>query len=192
MSEDRELSTLYQSAEKPQPSAALDEAIRAAARRETKPERSHAPHWFGGIAASLFAALLVTQLIPVDEQQDAFLLKQTNTPAAPKAKRVVPGKPELARSVKPAMRAKSATLEKEEKEADSAPSAGAVQMPEVMQLMAIPPLHPELRTIIDLLDAGKTVEAREKLELFRKRYPEERIPDGILKRFEIDASGQSR
>ncbi|VAW72799.1 hypothetical protein MNBD_GAMMA15-741 [hydrothermal vent metagenome] len=225
MSEDRELSALYQSAEKPQPSTALDETIRSAAQREAKPERSHAPQWFGGIAASLFAALLVTQLIPIQEQEDAFLGKQANSPAAPtdnvgliesqeaeipqaaaitetaataraqketktvaKTKRVTPQKSEseLARSIKPAMRSRSTTLEKDE--ADAGSLADDVQMPGMMQFMNIPTLHPELQTITDLLDAGKILEAREKLELFKKRHPEERIPDGILKKF----SAQSR
>jgi len=178
MSDDRELSALYQSAEKPQTSAALDKTIRAAARREAKPGRSHASQWFGGIAASLFAALLVTQLIPIEE------------PATPKAKRVAPQKleAELARSIKPAMRLKSSTLD----EADSAPPTRAVPIPEMMQLMSVPP-QPDLQTIIDLLDAGKTREAEEQLALFRKRYPEATIPEEILTRLDKAMnSGQTR
>ncbi len=42
----------------------------------------------------------------------------------------------------------------------------------------------ELQTIIDLLDAGKTREAKQHLDDFRKRYPGVEIPEALTRRLE--------
>jgi hypothetical protein len=70
-------------------------------------------------------------------------------------------------------------------ESDSAVPAESVM--EELRAPAIPQAIPtspeaELQTIIDLLDAGKTREARQHLDDFRKRYPGVEIPEALTRR----------
>ena len=214
MSDDRELSALYHSADKPQPPAVLDETVRSAAHQAVKPKRSHAPQWLGGIAASLIAALLITQLLPTVEQEAGVSPELDDAPL-PAVDAVAPGRrvlsedalaptaPRPARKKAEAERArvgKQVTQEQAEMkrapagdkaftmdEYDSAVPAESVT--EEIRTPALPqaaPMSPEteLQTIIDLLDAGKTRAARQHLDDFRKRHPEVEIPEAVTRRLE--------
>ena len=214
MSDDRKLSALYHSADKPQPSAALDESIRSAAQQAVKPKRSHAPQWLGGIAASLIAALLITQLLPTVDQEagvspglhDALrpatdaaaptsrvLAEDALAPSAPlavqkkaTAERALVGKQieqetvEMKRSPAPD---KAFMMDESDSVLSAEPGAEENRAPAVLQAI---PTSPEtaLQTIIDLLDAGKTREARQQLDDFRKRYPGVEIPETLTRRLE--------
>jgi hypothetical protein len=212
MSDDRELSALYHSADKPQPPAVLNETIRSAAHKAVKPKRSHAPQWLGGIAASLIAALLITQLLPTAEQEAGVSPRLDDAPRpamdaiAPSRRglsedALAPTAPLPAQKKTATERARASKQLEQEKagmkpaqarkkafardEADSALSA--VPMAEEVRAPAIPqavPVSPEteLQTIIDLLDAGKTREAKQHLDDFRKRYPGVEIPEALTRR----------
>ena len=214
MSDDRELSALYHSADKPQPPAVLDETVRSAAHKAVKPKRSHAPQWLGGIAASLFAALLLTQLLPTVEQEagispglddaprpamdaiapsrrglsDDALAPATPLPAQKKAAteraRVRKQVTQEQVGMKPAPVSKKAFARDEADSALSAePMAEEVRAPAIPQAVPASPAA-ELQTIIDLLDTGKTREAKQHLDDFRKRYPGFEIPEALTRRLE--------
>ena len=212
MSDDRDLSALYQSADKPQPPAALDETVRAAAHQAVKPKRSHAPQWLGGIAASLIAALLITQLLPTVEQEadvstrqhdmhlpanDGIEAAQESREAAPAAAApqsapleskpdraridnlIILEKSELKRSQQP-----EKAVARDEADAILSPEPveeevrGALSTPVVIDTTA----ETELQGIIDLLDTGRLREAQQRLDDFRKRYPEVEIPETVTRR----------
>lgn len=180
MSDDRELSSLYHSADKPQPPAALDDTIRSAAHKAVKPKRSHAPQWLGGIAASLITALLVTQLLPTMEQEASLTPESLKVPGPP-AESAAPGRMRTKDALSPMM-----PMATEEKfEAERAPvkkqltQEGAYTLDEADT--AIPG---ELQAIIDLLDAGKTHEAGQRLKEFRERYPDTDLPETLTRRLE--------
>lgn len=213
MSDDRDLSALYQSADKPQPPDALDKAVRAAAHKAVKPKRSHAPQWLGGIAASLIAALLITQMMPVVEQEavsplpdnlprpaaDSAAPRMELREAAPAATAPAPAplesKPDRARTgnqfmrekleVKPSQAPKKAVA-RDEADALSSPGIMAEDAAGVAVELTASPTPPDaaLKAIIDLLDAGKTREAKQQLAAFRTRYPEAEVPDSITRRLE--------
>jgi len=213
MSDDRDLSALYQSADKPQPPAKLDKAVRAAAHKAVKRKRSHAPQWLGGIAASLFAALLITQMMPVVEQE-AVSTQPGNLPrpaadsvepgmelreAAPAAEAPAPAplesKPDRARTgnqfVQEKLEVKQSQVRKKAVAGDEvdALSSPGMMLEDAAGLAVEPKATPTardtaLQTIIDLLDAGKTREAKQQLADFRKRYPEAEVPDSITRRLE--------
>jgi hypothetical protein len=213
MSDDRELSALYRSADKPQPSAALDETIRSAAQKAAKPKRSHVPQWLGGIAASIVAALLITQLMPTAEQ-DAGVSPRLHDAPRPAADAAAPSRvltedalppsaPLTVQKKAAAERARVGKQLEQEKvemkreqahdkgfrmdEYDSVLSAEPVaeesRAPAAAQAIPTSP-EAELQTIIDLLDAGKTREAEQRLDDFRKRYPGIEIPETITRRLE--------
>jgi len=213
MSDDRELSDLYRSADQPQPPAALDETIRGVAHRAVKRKRSHAPQWLGGIAASFIAALLITQLLPT-AQQEADIAPGLHDAPRPATQAIAPGRirtedaaapattpaaqkkstAERARAGNQVMQEKAELKQDQESdrafpldEYDAVLSAEPVE--QEIRALAIPkaaPVPPEtvLQTIIDLLDAGKTVEARQQLDDFRIRYPGVEIPASITRRLE--------
>ncbi len=213
MSDDQDLSALYQSADKPQPPATLDETIRDAAHKAVKSKRSHAPQWLGGIAASLIAALLITQLLPTVEQA-AVSTMPDNIPspaadlAAPRlelreaapaaaAPKSAPqkSKPERTRTDNQIMQEKIEMKRSQaRKKASVRDEADAILLSEPMEKEArealstpviIPsPPDTELQAIIDLLDAGKTSEAKQQLDDFRNRYPEADIPETITRRLQ--------
>ena len=214
MSDDRDLSALYQSADKPQPPAALDETVRAAAHQAVKPKRSHAPQWLGGIAASLIAALLITQLMPTVEQEADISIRQRDM-RLPATDAVEPGL-ELREAAPAAAAPKSAPLEskpdrartgnlimleKSELKRSQPPEKAAVRdeadailssepmEEEARGALSTPVVIPtsaetELKNIIDLLDAGRLREAAQRLDDFRKRYPEVEIPETLTRRLE--------
>ena len=214
MSDDQDLSALYQSADKPQPPAALDETVRAAAHQAVKPKRSHTPQWLGGIAASLIAALLITQLMPTVEQEADISIRQHDM-RLPATDAVEPGL-ELREAAPAAAAPKSAPLESKpdrartgdqimlekselkrsrpskkaaaQDEADAILSSEPVEE-EVRGALSIPVVVPtsaetELQNIIDLLDAGRLREAEQRLDDFRQRYPEVEIPETLTRRLE--------
>jgi hypothetical protein len=214
MSEDRDLSALYRSADKPQPPAALDAIIRDAAHKAVKPKRSHAPQWLGGIAASLIAALLLTQLLPTLEQEADTSTLPRNIPhpaedfAAPDlelreaAPATVAPKPaptesktDRARTGNLIMQEKSGLKQSQaHKKATARDEADAIQSSETMEeadhgglsTPAVVPasLQTELQAIADLLDAGRIREARQQLDHFLKRYPESEIPESLSRRLD--------
>lgn len=203
MSDDRDLSALYQSADKPQPPAMLDKSIRAAARKALRPKRSSAPQWLGGIAASLIAALLITQMMPTVEQEAEILTVPDNI-AHPAADLAAPG-PEL-REAAPAVTAPDSAPQKSiperartgnqqtqvRKKSSARDEADAVlsseplekEVPGALSTPLSTSTQPgtELQAIADLLDAGKMHEARQRLDDFRKRYPGVDIPETITRR----------
>jgi len=214
MSDDQDLSALYQSADKPQPPAALDETVRAAAHQAVKPKRSHTPQWLGGIAASLIAALLITQLMLTVEQEADISIRQHDM-RLPATDAVEPGL-ELREAAPAAAAPKSAPLESKpdrartgdqimlekselkrsrpskkaaaQDEADAILSSEPVEE-EVRGALSIPVVVPtsaetELQNIIDLLDAGRLREAEQRLDDFRQRYPEVEIPETLTRRLE--------
>jgi len=203
MSDDQDLSALYQSADKPQPPAVLDESIRAAARKALRPKRSYAPQWLGGIAASLIAALLITQMMPTVQQETEILTMPDNI-AHPAADLAAPG-PEL-REAAPAAAASDSAPQKSmpepartgnqqtqvRKKSSALDEADAVlsseprekEVPGVLSPPLATSTQPgtELQAIADLLDAGKMHEARQRLDDFRKRYPGVDVPETITRR----------
>ncbi len=195
MSDDRDLSTLYRSSDKPQPPAALDAAIREAAHSAVKPKRSHAPQWLGGIAASLIAALLIVQLLPTVEQETGADLPATDAvesvielhevapTGAPSAYAPAEAEIERARTSDNIMPKKlemqqSQTREKAaaRKQTDSALSSAPPPASEPASR------EMELQTIINLLNTGRTHEAKQLLDDFRDRYPDADIPESITRR----------
>ena len=203
MSDDQDLSALYQSADKPQPPAVLDESIRAAARKALRPKRSYAPQWLGGIAASLIAALLITQMMPTVQQETEILTMPDNI-AHPAADLAAPG-PELSEAAPAAaasdsapqksmpepartgnqqtqVRKKSSALDEADAVLSSEPREKEV--PGVLSPPLATSTQPgtELQAIADLLDAGKMHEARQRLDDFRKRYPGVDVPETITRR----------
>lgn len=215
MSDDRDLSALYKSADKPQPPASLDEAIRDAAHKAVKPRRSHTPQWLGGIAASLIAALLVIQLLPTVEQEADISTIPGNIPrptadfAAPgtQLREAIPAaavpksappesKPDRARIGNQILQEKLELKQSQvRKKAAARDETDAVLSSEPMEEEArgarstpvVIPASPEteLQAIIDLLDAGKTHEARQQLDDFHKRYPGVEIPETLTRRLEL-------
>ena len=212
MSDDRDLSALYQSADKPQPPAALDETIRAAAHQAVKPKRLHAPQWLGGIAASLIAVLLITQLLPTVEQEadvstrqhdmhlpatDGIEAAQESREAAPAAaapqSAPLESKPDRARIDNLIILEKSELKRSQPPEkAVARDEADAILSPEPVEeevrgALSTPVVIPttaetELQSIIDLLDTGRLREAQQRLDDFRKRYPEVEIPETVTRR----------
>lgn len=211
MSDDRELSTLYQSSDKPQPPAALDKTIRAAAHKAVEPKRSHAPQWLGGIAASIVTALLITQMMPTVEQEAEVSVEHYNM-RQPASDALAPGlelheeaipqdaKPERAKTDKQTMQEK-AELKRSpvrnkaaaQDEADSISSSEPVEKPTSRTLLtpSVTSSSPEneLQAIIDLLDADRIIEAKQKLDNFRNSYPEADIPETITRRLEASDPG---
>jgi hypothetical protein len=184
MSDDRELSALYHSADKPQPSATLDVTVRSAAHKAVKPKRSHAPQWLGGIAASLFAALLLTQLLPTVEQEAGISPGLDDAPR-PAMDAIAPSRRGLSEDA-----LAPATPLPAQKKAETERARVRKQVTQEQAEMKRAPAREEafpeaeLQTIIDLLDAGKTREAKQHLDDFRKRYPGVEIPEALTRRLE--------
>ena len=191
MSDDRELSALYHSADKPQPPTALDETIRSAAHQAIKPKHSHAPQWLGGIAASLIAVLLITQLLPTMEQEANIAPGLDNAPRLDMYEEaLVPAAPPSVKKKAEAERARISKQQAPERglaqdEADAAlssePMAEEIRVLIAPQTTSTSP-EMELKIITDLLDAEKIHEAKQRLDDFRKRYPDATIPDTITQR----------
>ena len=195
MSDDRELSDLYQSADKPQPSAALDAVVKAAARQPLKSRRSYALQWIGGVAATVFAALIVVQMLPIVEQQAGYDSMMNDAPAE------TPARAEEVQINKPARRESPAAVQSlaprkklESKQLHIQPKSLAAeddlsrQTAEngMQKQRAASPAtaESEMQAISTLLDDGKTGEAVSRLRNFRQRYPDFKIPEALLKRLE--------
>lgn len=194
MSDDRELSDLYRSTDKPQPSAALDAAIKAAARQPLKSRRSYALQWIGGVAATLFVALLVVQMLPVIEQQAGYDSVMHDAPQAPPAAEEArinrPARQESAgavQSLAPRKKVESKKLRTRPKAfmAEDAMSERTAE-DRVQRQLPAPPLtaDSELQTISKLLDDGKTDQALTRFKAFRQQYPEHAVSEALVKRLE--------
>jgi hypothetical protein len=205
--EDRALSGLYRSAERPQPPASLDATIKSAARAGPRRRRVHALQWLGGLAASLLAAVLLMQLYPRAIQEpelaggarEAPMREPTAQPLEErKARRSVI--PEDVSPLAPRMPAPAASLRSEgARDAESKADRGSAE-PEASpdrkrELPATKPEEPrgnpdaDLQTITGLLDSGDMPRARQRLAEFRARYPGFEIPETVLRRFREAESG---
>lgn len=165
---DEEVSASYHALGSEEPSAALDAAILAAARRRRL-------HWKGpvSIAAVLVLAVGVT-LRMQRERPDAEpvvlapQVMETPPPASPAR--------ELAR---PVQRAADAASERA-----AAPAAQARSRGESAAKPAEDALAPEawLERIVELRKAGRAWEADESFAAFKRKFPDYRIPDAMLGR----------
>lgn len=212
--DDAKVSARYRKLTREEPPRHLDDAILAAARRATasRPAPLVAPtgrrRWYFPVAAAAIIVLAVAVTIHVERQERDFEVADpvTKDAAAPDRQAAAAPKPEqdrLARReekqrpMEPPAAPPAAAAARESARADAAanseaqPEARAKLRAEriVEQKVAVAGLaatSPEqwLQGIADLKRQGRNEEAENQLAEFRNRYPDYRIPEAILEKFE--------
>ena len=211
--DDAKVSARYRELAREEPPRHLDDAILAAARRATasRPAPLVAPtgrrRWYFPVAAAAIIVLAVAVTIHVERQERDFevadpVAKDSAAPdrqaAAPKPEQDRLGRrEEKQRPMEPPAAPPAAAAARESARADAAanseapPEARARLRAEriVEQKVAVAGLaatSPEqwLQGITDLKRQGRNEEAENQLAEFRNRYPDYRIPEAILEKFE--------
>ena len=211
--DDAKVSARYRELSREEPPRHLDDAILAAARRATasRPAPLVAPtgrrRWYFPVAAAAIIVLAVAVTIHVERQERDFevadpVAKDAAAPdrqvAAPKpvqdrlARREEkqrpmepPAAPPAAAGARESARADAATKLQAEPEARAQLRAerSVEQKVTVSGLAAVSP-EQWLQGIADLKRQGRNEEAEKQLAEFRNRYPDYRIPEAILEKFE--------
>lgn len=210
MAEDPKVSERYRELPREEPARALDDAILARSRRALEEEkRSHpaplvAPtgrqHWYFPLAAAAVIVLAVAVTVQVErERPDAEILsgpvavqkapERTFAPdPQPQAQvQAAPAAPPVAQAERSDAAAAAADAREKRAQRDVAASSGARQSaaPVSATLARVEQLPEQwLQGIDDLKRQGRHEEAGKQLAEFRKRYPNYRIPEAILRKFE--------
>jgi hypothetical protein len=193
MNDDEKLSQGYRQLGAEEPPRRLDEAILAASRRaaDARPAPLVAPagrrRWYFPVAAAAVITLAVAVTIHVEREQPdpeaAVAMRQAPAPAPAQAPKEE--KADEARAAPPAVAARR----QEEQMRESAPMAGArAREPEAaarrdfLASKIVEPPEKWLERIAELRKAGKHEEADKALEEFRKRYPDYKLPESVLRK----------
>lgn len=208
--DNQELSALYQRAEKPEPPAALDETIRAAARKSGNHTLQHLTQWLSGIAATVIVGIMVVQLYPIAvndlEPAETFGVQERER-SRPQAERfsdqTAKQKSDTVHTPQPAREqtiqraAPAAVAPQRELKKEAAPRASMpVLRSKAMELDTLSDgdtgqdsevlpettITPEmeLESISVLIEQGKIEQAKKRMTAFRERYPHHEIPDSII------------
>ena len=211
MSEEQKISQRYRELPREEPPRHLDDAILAAARRATasRPAPLVAPtgrrRWYFPVAAAAIIIWAVAVTVHVERQERDFEVAETaakdaapatsdqpvlsvQKPAAEEAlaKREAPqapAAPPAAAGVRESARADAASSLEAPPEARAAMRAERMVEQKISGLAAASP-EQWLQGIADLKRQGRNEEAEKQLAEFRKRYPDYRIPEAIVEKFE--------
>jgi hypothetical protein len=208
---DAELARRYGSLPREEPSAEMDAAILAAARRaaETRPAPLVVPtarrRWYFPLAAAAVIVLAVAVTVQLERQQPDPESAVPPVPPVPEKYSPAPelqrkelarkplqqpeAKPPASREVAPKPPGPPAEIAKNSAEdragaaaAPAAPAARADARARTLAKMESP--EQALERIAELRRAGRHEEADEALREFRKRYPDFKISEEMLKRVE--------
>lgn len=206
MSDEKNISERYRELPREEPARALDQAILAAARRAV--DQPHAPlvtpagrhRWYFPLAAAAILVLAVAVTVQIERQQPDPEAMQSAPPAAPAGKVAVPeavpkpppkavrpkAEPPPVFAPDPAPRARV-----EERAAGAAADAASprresMETQSAARAMARLAESPEqwLERISEMRKQGKHEEADKALTEFRRRHPDYRISDAMLKKVE--------
>jgi len=197
MSEEQKISQRYRELPREEPPRYLDDAILAAARRATasRPAPLVAPtgrrRWYFPVAAAAIIVLAVAVTVHVERQERDFEVAETAAKDAPAAEealakreaRQAPAAPPAAAGVRESARADAASSLEAPPEARAAMRAERMVEQKIAGLAAASP-EQWLQGIADLKRQGRDEEADKQLAEFRKRYPDYRIPEAIVEKFE--------
>jgi len=197
MSEEQKISQRYRELPREEPPRYLDDAILAAARRATasRPAPLVAPtgrrRWYFPVAAAAIIVLAVAVTVHVERQERDFKVAETAAKDAPAAEealakreaRQAPAAPPAAAGGRESARADAASSLEAPPEARAAMRAERMVEQKIAGLAAASP-EQWLQGIADLKRQGRDEEADKQLAEFRKRYPDYRIPEAIVEKFE--------
>jgi TolA-binding protein len=180
--EDDKVSRCYRELAREEPPRQLDAAILAAGRRAADARPAPLPsgrrRWYFPLAAAAVIVLAVAVTVHVERQQrDSEVAEAGAAPAAPPAAApAAPAAPERSARQDAASEMREAPGKKAVLQAEA--PAGAVS--------GFAAASPEqwLQAIDDLKRQSRHDEAERELAEFRKRYPDYRIPEAILEKFE--------
>lgn len=211
--DDAKVSARYRELSREEPPRHLDDAILAAARRATasRPAPLVAPtgrrRWYFPVAAAAIIVLAVAVTIHVERQERDFEVADpvAKDAAAPDRQAAAPkpvqdrlaGREEKQRPMEPPAAPPAAAGARESARADAAtklqaePEARAQlraerSVEQKVTVSGLAAVSPEqwLQGIADLKRQGRNEEAEKQLAEFRNRYPDYRIPEAILEKFE--------
>ena len=159
-----------------EPPPALDEAILAASRRAAAPRR----RWYLPLAAAAVAVLGVGVALHVQREQPApeAVTAPSEAKEAPRA---------LKRESVPAAPAAQPQAERQEsrrQERAPAPAAAPARAPAAADAADAAQESPErvLERIAALREQGRHEEADKALAEFRRRYPDHKVPEDLIRR----------
>ena len=191
--DDAKVSARYRELAREEPPHHLDDAILAAARRVTasRPAPLVAPtgrrRWYFPVAAAAIIVLAVAVTVHVQRQERDYEVADSVIKEEPAQKRNSAEEPLARHEAAPRPAAPPAAASAHESaRADAV--APAEPQPEARAALraGLAAASPEqwLQGIADLKRQGRNEEAEKQLAEFRKRYPDYRIPEAILEKFE--------
>jgi hypothetical protein len=204
MAEDPKISQRYRELSREEPSAQIDAAILAAARRaaETRPAPLVVPsgrrRWYFPLAAAAIIVLAVAVTVQVERQQPdpEIAVPPVTEPKGPTDDRTVPSAGEESKPApKPAPMftpgpkpeaPRESRAQRDEVQPQAAPAPPSDSAPEArtMAKLAVEPPERWLERIAELRKLGKHEEADKALAEFRRAYPDYRISEAMLEKVE--------
>ncbi|HEX2565880.1 MAG TPA: hypothetical protein VHL85_03415 [Burkholderiales bacterium] len=189
--DDLEVSRRYRELGREEPPSALDARIVAEARcaAETHPASLVAPtgrrRWYFPVAAAAVIVLAVAVTVQLEREQRPDAEAAPPSAPAPELNKDSQTAARPAEPKAPAPAADMAEMRADRQEAGSAAGAPAARAPmQPRNLSSAESAARELERIARLRTEGKHDEADRALAEFRKRYPNYRIPQEMLKRVE--------